>query len=49
MTINEYIAQLLEIKRKQGDIEVYFDCPKCSCAFAPNKVVIIAVHITDEK
>jgi uncharacterized protein (UPF0212 family) len=49
MTIDKAIAQLETIKSRHGNVEVYFDCPKCGQSFTPNVLVTLAVHITEKK
>lgn len=50
MTIAETIKRLEEIKNKfGGDIEVYFDCPKCKESFTPSYIATIAIHFEAEK
>lgn len=49
MTIAEAVRRLQEIASKHGDTEVYFDCPKCGTSFTPNRVVTMAVHLTEKK
>ena len=49
MTIDQYIEVLKNIKKKYGNVEVYFDCPKCENSFSPNKVVALAAHVTEGK
>jgi len=49
MTITKAIELLTRLQQKHGDVEVYFDCPKCGTAFSPNLIVAEAVHLTGEK
>jgi uncharacterized protein (UPF0212 family) len=49
MNISEAIAQLQKLEAKHGNIDVYFDCPKCGQSFAPNTAVAVAVHLTEGK
>lgn len=46
MTINEAIEALQQMRVKYGDVEVFFDCPKCLTAFTPDVLHKAAVHIT---
>lgn len=48
MKIDAAIAQLERVKAKHGNVEVYFDCPKCRESFTPNTVVGSAVHLTQK-
>lgn len=49
MTISKIQLILAELLKKHGDIDVYFDCPKCNNAFLPNKIVTVAVHLTNNE
>lgn len=49
MTLSQAIDKLISLRHTYGDISVYFDCPKCDNSFTPNKVVTMAVHLTEEK
>lgn len=46
MTISEAIELLLKTREKHGDVEVYFDCPKCESIFTPTVLKAQAVVIT---
>jgi uncharacterized protein (UPF0212 family) len=45
MTISEAQKLLAKIQKDHGDVEVFFDCPKCHQAFTPAKVATKAVVI----
>jgi len=46
MTVDDAIVLLKRIAKEHGGgTEVFFDCPVCDNAFAPNTVVKKAVHI----
>lgn len=45
MTITKAIELLKLLHEKHGDVEVYFDCPRCSQSFTPGKLVAVAAHI----
>jgi hypothetical protein len=47
MHISEAIDELKALKAKHGNIEVFFDCPKCRESFTPNSTVAVAVHMTE--
>lgn len=47
MNTSEAIRRLQKIAEKHGDVEVYFDCPKCGQSFTPNTTVAMAVHLTE--
>jgi hypothetical protein len=49
MTIDEMINRLNEIRDLHGVIQVYFDCPECNNSFTPNRVITLALHLTEEK
>lgn len=46
MRLSEAIAHLQATLKKHGDVDVYFDCPKCGSSFAPNRVVATATHFS---
>lgn len=48
MTISQAISHLQDLRKKHGDVEVYFDCPDCFKSFTPNRTVAVAVHLTEE-
>lgn len=47
MNISDAIARLKKLEAKHGNVEVYFDCPKCGQSFTPNTTVAVAVHLTE--
>jgi len=49
MKIDEAIVQLEAIRLYHGNIEVYFDCPKCGLSFTPSSVIRVATHLTEKK
>ena len=49
MTISQMQEILTKLSQKHGNIEVFFDCPKCNESYTPNKVATIAVHMKEEK
>ena len=49
MTISQAIEKLESLKSKHGNVEVFFDCPKCNESFKPTKIVGLAIHLTDKK
>lgn len=44
MKISRAIELLQRTKEKHGDIDVFFDCPKCLTAFTPDIVETVAAH-----
>ncbi len=44
MTITEAIERLRVLEAKHGDVDVYFDCPKCGASTAPDMVVAVIEH-----
>jgi hypothetical protein len=46
MKLSEAIERLQAQLKRHGDVELYFDCPKCLQAFTPNSLVAEAVHLT---
>ena len=50
MRISEAMRWLRSLESKHGDIEVYFDCPRCGTSY-PTKQVQPVVHmqVTDGK
>lgn len=50
MTINEAMNRLMDLKSQLGgDIEVFFDCPKCKESFTPSYIATIAIHFEAEE
>jgi len=49
MKIEEAIGYLRVLAGKYGNVDVYFDCPKCGSSYTPNTVGTAAVHISPEK
>lgn len=47
MKISEAVKRLQKMADKHGDVEVYFDCPKCGQSFTPNTLAGVAVHLTE--
>jgi transcription elongation factor Elf1 len=39
MTIQRAIDLLAALKKKHGDVEVYFDCPECGKSSAPSTII----------
>lgn len=48
MLLSEAIRRMTAQMKAHGDVEVYFDCPKCGSSFTPNTVVGVAVHLTEK-
>lgn len=46
MTVTEAIKWLETVRRKHGEVQVFFDCPKCGSVFTPNTITATAVHVT---
>lgn len=49
MTISEAIEALERLKTRHGDVQVYFDCPKCGVSFAPDAVATVGVHLKEKR
>lgn len=49
MKITVALAKLQTLKDRHGDVDVYFDCPKCGQSFAPSTAVAVAVHLSEGK
>jgi len=48
MTVHQAIELLTKISQKHGNVELFFDCPRCNLSFSPDKVVAAAVHLTGD-
>lgn len=47
MTITQAM-QLLESLKKHhgGQVEIYFDCPRCGSSFSPDKAITQGLHMS---
>lgn len=48
MTLSAAITRLQKLLEQHGDVELFFDCPRCDKSFTPNTVVALAVHLTHQ-
>jgi len=46
MKVSDAIRLLVDVQKKHGDVEVYFDCPNCEYSFAPALVKALSMHMT---
>jgi hypothetical protein len=49
MKIGEMQEILIRLSQKHGNIDVFFDCPKCGQSFSPTVAVTLAAHLAEEK
>jgi hypothetical protein len=48
MNISTAVELLLQLQKKFGDVEIYFDCPKCGLSYSPGIAVTQTVHLTED-
>lgn len=49
MKLSDAIALMQKRLDAHGDVDVWFDCPHCYRSFAPDRVVAVAVHLSQSQ
>ncbi len=46
MTVSQAITRLIAIREKDGNVEIFFDCPKCGTVTAPDLLEVVVKKTT---